>query len=875
MATYYVSAQRGNNGYSGTSQSSPWLTLTYAVSHVVAGDTVYIGPGLYREKLTLATAGTVATPIKWCGDPTCAFLTLDNPGRVHITGYDADWLQTTGTVINCNDKNYNYFYDLTVDGSDKALYGLSGVEAYRCNFQGTIIAVDNGVALTECFVSGGQYGTANNCTNVRCVLTGGYYASYGCINEACLAIGGQCGFYGSYIYNCTAVGGLYGYYGSTNYNCAAYNNTYGFGGEASNTAVHNCNAVCCEYAFYGTNTGSPLVVSDYCYATACHNVQRGGGYESGTVTAGTAIDYDWYDLRKVMEPWLFKGYLNLGTSSYYATADILNRLLPQGSGVPDIGCWETSDYTSSFVSGDFQQYPPALKINRASEEIFYISAEASRIVQVQVQVKNMGTDMLLLPQLTLRGRGINTQTVSASAPSDTWETITLTTSTTEDAVLELLCVARDTAVGAYAYFSDFSVSISTIDTPLKYGSCTTPSGSATLVQAAGTVIPTGATQKEYGQPIAGMYSGNFAWLQNNTTKFAITFVAPKSGNLASIANMWKTTTGYGTGDYGSYEVQLCEDNAGVPGTVKTTITVPTILSERFNNLPITGTLVAGTRYHLTIRNNHASPASNWSSPNTMQRQMFTWPTDLDAGITYPPVKPDDAVGGYYPIGGACQTNASGSWVSWHSEANPFGAGIGNNAGNASHVPLVLVYADGTKWGDPYYTALYGSGAKCYGSTRYGEIFLWTHATMTITRIGAYFDVPSATSPADSLYYRIESTDDAGFTPITGTLSTPYNSGTQQAWWDATPGRWNYVNLPAGVIFTNNKTYRISFYSPGSSSTIYYHQPIPYSDNNATYCNPMSFGTTNAVAQSSTNGGSTWNNITTACVDMAISIVGLS
>ena len=62
--TYYVSTA-GNNGWdslapayvSGT--NGPWLTLTYANSHVTAGDTVQIRGGTYQDEIvTWTTNGT-------------------------------------------------------------------------------------------------------------------------------------------------------------------------------------------------------------------------------------------------------------------------------------------------------------------------------------------------------------------------------------------------------------------------------------------------------------------------------------------------------------------------------------------------------------------------------------------------------------------------------------------------------------------------------------------------------------------------------------------------------------------------------------------------------------------------------------------------
>jgi len=67
-ATYYV-ATNGNNSNSGTS-SSPWRTVAYAASKMVAGDTTYVKGGTYKEGLiTFGRSGTQSAPIKLLNAP--------------------------------------------------------------------------------------------------------------------------------------------------------------------------------------------------------------------------------------------------------------------------------------------------------------------------------------------------------------------------------------------------------------------------------------------------------------------------------------------------------------------------------------------------------------------------------------------------------------------------------------------------------------------------------------------------------------------------------------------------------------------------------------------------------------------------------------
>ena len=55
--TYHVSSA-GNDGNPGT-QEAPFATIAHAASKAKAGDTVKIGPGLYREQITFTRPGSL------------------------------------------------------------------------------------------------------------------------------------------------------------------------------------------------------------------------------------------------------------------------------------------------------------------------------------------------------------------------------------------------------------------------------------------------------------------------------------------------------------------------------------------------------------------------------------------------------------------------------------------------------------------------------------------------------------------------------------------------------------------------------------------------------------------------------------------------
>ena len=68
MATYYV-GKGGNDASDGTTWAKRKLTLNGAEDiPVKAGDTVYVGPGIYREALECDVSGSAGSPITYIRD---------------------------------------------------------------------------------------------------------------------------------------------------------------------------------------------------------------------------------------------------------------------------------------------------------------------------------------------------------------------------------------------------------------------------------------------------------------------------------------------------------------------------------------------------------------------------------------------------------------------------------------------------------------------------------------------------------------------------------------------------------------------------------------------------------------------------------------
>lgn len=182
MATYYV-ATYGSNSNNGTSPSTPWLTLAFALGAasgtnpgLTAGDTLWIAPGTYRESITTTTlTGTSGNTIKIYGDPTFSKgWTSGNAGRVRITNFTSDTtLPTAGTTLAVIG-DYVDISDLCLDGhptgstrtntpADACLFLRGGnITVTKCTIQTTQTSRQQ--AIQSYFVTGKKTLTIDRCT---------------------------------------------------------------------------------------------------------------------------------------------------------------------------------------------------------------------------------------------------------------------------------------------------------------------------------------------------------------------------------------------------------------------------------------------------------------------------------------------------------------------------------------------------------------------------------------------------------------------------------------------------------------------------------------------------------------------------------------
>ena len=85
--TLFVRQTVGDDAQDGLTPETAWKTLEKLETELRAGDTAYVGPGLYRERLEIPESGTETRTVNLVADPT-GRRTGDPPGPVMIAGAD-------------------------------------------------------------------------------------------------------------------------------------------------------------------------------------------------------------------------------------------------------------------------------------------------------------------------------------------------------------------------------------------------------------------------------------------------------------------------------------------------------------------------------------------------------------------------------------------------------------------------------------------------------------------------------------------------------------------------------------------------------------------------------------------------------------------
>ena len=149
LATFYVSADSGNDSNDGQSLSSPFETIQRAATVASAGDSVLIRGGVYRESVTPLRSGTSGNPITF---------SAYNGEDVVISGADVvtGWTQTPGMPN---------VWQATVAGSGDTLFD-GGELRYEATYPNSPDPLDNSTwGQVSSLDSFGGFITANDLRN--------------------------------------------------------------------------------------------------------------------------------------------------------------------------------------------------------------------------------------------------------------------------------------------------------------------------------------------------------------------------------------------------------------------------------------------------------------------------------------------------------------------------------------------------------------------------------------------------------------------------------------------------------------------------------------------------------------------------------------
>ena len=131
MATYYVRTD-GNNANTGLGQTTAqaWATVAYALGStsaggagLVAGDIVYVAPGVYRGAITVGMA-SAASDIQIIGDTLCTQFSNIPTGEIVLTVATSDSALSTTTLISATSKNFISWQGILFDGSAAAIENI-------------------------------------------------------------------------------------------------------------------------------------------------------------------------------------------------------------------------------------------------------------------------------------------------------------------------------------------------------------------------------------------------------------------------------------------------------------------------------------------------------------------------------------------------------------------------------------------------------------------------------------------------------------------------------------------------------------------------------------------------------------------------------
>lgn len=497
MATYYVS-KSGNDSNNGLGpdashgSNKPWLTIAKALgaAGIASGDTVYIGPGVYREVITVAMTSAVAeTNVN--GDPTNAQGFKDGSGvllaagEVQWTAYTTDDVTapSASSTLAFNGRDFLSFRNIVfvggASGSRNIVHADTttsiNIKFIQCVFitgsiAGIPVAVTNGA------------NTALNWTIDSCI-----FLNSKAVSTIALTIATHTADYDTnfVVKNCLFLGGI---------RAVQVTNSNSGGGSGGGVLVFNCTMIGHSTAGVAVSStgatqtfpcktensiiimpaGTGLVsghvaqhTEDFNWisaATARSNVTAGANSNSDQSKALLVDVGQWMINGTLMKPFFtpFAPIAGFGNTANGQAVDILQRPRPSGaaSTSKSVGYLERHDFgTREATVVDASTY--AIKLTGPGDHDILIPVDSAATVlsiRTRFDTNHATTNR---PQAILLARadiGVATETKTATVAVDTWETLTFASFTpTAKGWVVLRLVSRAAAGSGIAYFDTLDI----------------------------------------------------------------------------------------------------------------------------------------------------------------------------------------------------------------------------------------------------------------------------------------------------------------------------------------------------------------------------------------------------------------------------------
>lgn len=461
MATYYV-GPGGSDSQSGTSWSNRLLTIDAGMQAAdSAGDTVYIGPGLYREWSISAPAdGSLGNYTKIIGDPTGA--NTDGVGGPVVIVGSSDDETIQSTIFQFSDTRYIEIRNIIIRAYNG--YGffwvgatLGYINVYNCVFDGSAGSTSRGIYI-DCSTTSISNIDISECVFLYNKTVGVYLESSSDIQNGVVSIencvfianASQSTCYGVHAFrvagvnvrNCTfsgpyyAVRAVYTSFYTTNVSsCLFMNCRWAIYADTSDTITENYNGFyLCTNNYYGITTPG---ANDMTYAMSFSYPVLSPGIRD--------INYIPYSL----SPW--SAYANAGG---FTTIDLYGKARSPISGTKSLGAVEYSPYDKETTT-TYDSSAASFKLPEAGVKSFIVPCgpwDNTVTAMVYRESNYSGT----LPSLTVFEPGSTSYLTDIDTGSaGQWNQLSISNVSSDVGWIVVYIQSSNTATsGSYAVFFD-------------------------------------------------------------------------------------------------------------------------------------------------------------------------------------------------------------------------------------------------------------------------------------------------------------------------------------------------------------------------------------------------------------------------------------